>query len=118
MPNEIAALDAKKLLDEKKAVLLDVREKEELEFASLKEDYWIPIRELLERSKELPKNRKIIVVCRTGSRSGGAAEYLVQQGFDAVNLRGGIFEWHDKVDKKIPKYCYMYTEKGLEVRGI
>jgi|SRR3989344_1603355 len=118
MPNEIGALEAKKLLDEKKAVLLDVREKEEIEVASLKEDYWIPMIDLRERSKELPKNKKIIVACRTGSRSGGAAEYLVQQGFDAVNLRGGIFEWHDKVDEKIPKYYYIYTEKGLEVHKI
>ncbi|MCR4368840.1 MAG: rhodanese-like domain-containing protein [archaeon] len=118
MPKEIGALEAKGLLEAKKAVLLDVREKEEVDFSPLGHDYWIPMQEIPQRSNELPKNKKILVACRTGGRSAGVAEYLTRQGFDCANLRGGVFEWHDKVDNSVPKYVYGYADGKLKVKKI
>ena len=37
----------------------------------------------------------MLVVCRSGNRSAYATGYLVDQGFDAVNLAGGLIAWHD-----------------------
>lgn len=118
MEQEITAKAANALLQAKNAVLLDVREKEEIDFAKLPHDFWITMMELKQRSSELPKNKKIIVACRTGSRSGGAAAFLRQEGFDAVNMKGGSFAWHDEVDSKVRKYVYFYNGGPLKVKGI
>ena len=53
----------------------------------------IPLRELGERFTELPAGQ-VLVVCRSGDRSAHATAYLVDQGFDAVNLAGGLIAWH------------------------
>ena len=42
---------------------------------------------------ELPINRRIVCVCRVGERSARAVAVLLQMGFDAVNLGGGMVEW-------------------------
>jgi rhodanese-related sulfurtransferase len=42
---------------------------------------------------ELPRDRKLIMICRSGGRSGRAAEALVERGLPAVNLAGGMEAW-------------------------
>ena len=42
---------------------------------------------------QLPMNRRIVCVCRSGSRSARAAEALISWGFDAVNMTGGMQAW-------------------------
>ena len=53
----------------------------------------IPLGELGERFAELPSGQ-VLVVCRSGHRSAHATSYLVDQGYDAVNLAGGLIAWH------------------------
>jgi rhodanese-related sulfurtransferase len=45
------------------------------------------------RLSELPPGQEIFVVCAHGNRSAGVSGYLLQQGFRAVNLRGGMAAW-------------------------
>jgi rhodanese-related sulfurtransferase len=42
---------------------------------------------------ELPTDRTVLCICRTGSRSAVATEFLRRQGIDAVNLEGGMVAW-------------------------
>lgn len=95
-----------------------MREREEIEFASVKPFTWIPLGELATRKEELPKDKEIICVCRSGSRSGGAAEYLAQNGFAAVNMKGGLLEWGRKIDPKVKPYVYSYSGNKLVIREI
>lgn len=71
--------------------LVDVRETFEVEAGTLPGFVNIPLGELPARIGELDPNRRIVLLCRSGNRSGQAAAWLARQGFvDAVNLTGGM----------------------------
>lgn len=110
--------EAKELLDKGDAFLLDVREKEEFDFCDLKPDKFTTPAKLPKIVTELPKNRLIITYCRTGSRSAMAANFLESKGFEAANMRGGIFAWHDEIDSNIPKYAYFFDGQKTVVEKI
>lgn len=71
--------------------LVDVREPVELEDGVLPGAVNIPLGELPGRIGELDADRRVVLVCRSGGRSGKAADWLGQMGFaDVVNLTGGM----------------------------
>jgi rhodanese-related sulfurtransferase len=86
-------------------ILVDVRFEEELKFGKINSDQiWIPLDEFSERFKELDKTKEIILYCRSGGRSYGAADFLIRKGFSKVtNLKGGILAWR-KFDSSIEYY--------------
>lgn len=54
----------------------------------------LPMPLIPSRIEELPRDREVILYCRSGARSYHACAYLMEQGFDnVVNLRGGIIDW-------------------------
>jgi rhodanese-related sulfurtransferase len=73
--------------------LLDVREVDEWQAGHIDGAQHIPLGELGERIGELPKETRIVAVCRSGSRSGAAVRGLVRLGYDAENLDGGVTAW-------------------------
>jgi len=73
-------------------VAVDVREADEFAAGHLADSQLLPLSELAARVGELPDGR-MLIVCRTGSRSGMAADALVEAGYDAVNLVGGLYAW-------------------------
>jgi rhodanese-related sulfurtransferase/glyoxylase-like metal-dependent hydrolase (beta-lactamase superfamily II) len=75
------------------AFLLDVREPDEWEAGHAPAAVHIPMKEVQARQGELPKDRRIVAVCRSGGRSAAVAEALNAWGFDAVNLAGGLQAW-------------------------
>lgn len=75
------------------AVLLDVREAEEWNVGHIPWAVHIPMGELLERLDEIPREREIVVVCRSGSRSAAVTAYLAQAGWPVRNLDGGMIDW-------------------------
>ncbi|QKS70513.1 rhodanese-like domain-containing protein [Paenalkalicoccus suaedae] len=83
----------KNVLDHKDAVILDVREVEEVQAGRIEGSTHIPLGLLEFRLHELDKLKPHIVVCRSGARSGRATAYLTEQGFDATNMVGGMNEW-------------------------
>ena len=100
-PTELAAL----LATEDPPLLLDVREPAELEISSLPGAVNIPMNQLIRRIEELPKDREVVVICRSGSRSGMVTEYLVSAGFSRVkNLSTGLNGWARDVDPTIRQY--------------
>lgn len=104
----ISASDLKSCLDKHSDVfLLDVREPRELDICTLKYTMHIPIGDLRFNLDKLEpfKQREIVIYCRTGRRSGIAAEFLQEKGFNNVkSLQGGIVAYSDQVDPSLTKY--------------
>jgi rhodanese-related sulfurtransferase len=88
--------DAIDLINHRDAVVLDTREVNELEEGTIVNAVHIPLGQLSSKLDKLQqyKSRPVIASCRSGSRSGVAANTLVKNGFEEVyNLRGGILAW-------------------------
>lgn len=86
-------------------LLLDVREPDELEIASVAFATAIPMGEVPARLGELPADRPVYVLCHSGGRSGRVTAFLNANGFaSAANVRGGITAWSKLVDPTIPTY--------------
>ena len=75
------------------AVILDVREDDEWELGHAPHAVHIPLGELEGRLDELPDGRPIVVTCRGGGRSSRAVRFLIDSGYEAVNLQGGMLAW-------------------------
>lgn len=76
------------------ALLLDVREPAEYARGHLPGAVSLPQAELASRLEELPRDRPILVVCESGSRSCRSAQFLTQMGFERVaNVAGGTHAW-------------------------
>lgn len=71
-------------------LLLDVRHPEELAVESVPDAVNIPLDQLRGRLNELPRDRTIHVFCRSGQRAHYATRILLQNGFDARNISGGM----------------------------
>jgi rhodanese-related sulfurtransferase len=78
-------------LDE--TVLLDVREDDEWETGHVDGALHIPLGELMARVEEVPTDTEVVVTCRGGGRSSRAVAWLNENGYEAVNLSGGVQAW-------------------------
>lgn len=87
-----AARDAAALVEDG-AFLLDVRETVEFKAGHAPQARNVPLGQLTNRLNKLPEDRTIVTVCRSGSRSRHAAKVLSQQGYDVINLSGGMSAW-------------------------
>jgi len=93
---EADCIAALQLINHKNAVVLDVREESEYQLGHILNSKLIPLGKLGERIGELEKYKEqpIVVVCRTGNRSGMACATLGKRGFtQAYNLAGGVTAW-------------------------
>ncbi|WP_117237196.1 rhodanese-like domain-containing protein [Thermus sediminis] len=86
--------EAKRLYDEG-VPFIDVREVEEYAQARIPKASLLPLSEFMARYGEIPKDRPVVLYCRTGNRSWQAAAWLASLGYDQVlNLEGGIVQWY------------------------
>lgn len=85
--------------------LIDVREPHENEICTLNA-LLIPMGEIQERFAEITKDKKVVVHCRSGARSGNVIQFLEQQhGYDNLyNLQGGILAWATEIDTSLEAY--------------
>lgn len=93
---EVGVTETVQLINRKDALVIDVRDTGEYEAGHIAGARHVPEKQLTERLKELEKfkERPLIVVCRSGTRSAAAVQVLRRGGFnEAVNLRGGISAW-------------------------
>jgi rhodanese-related sulfurtransferase len=76
-------------------LLVDVRTPREYEFdGHVEGSRLLPLSMLQQRMHELPKDKTLVLVCRSGSRSQTACEILANAGYENVtNLRGGMNDW-------------------------
>lgn len=92
----VNTLEATLLINQKDAIVVDVREPGEYAQGHILNSRNIPLGELETRLKELAKfkSRPVIVSCATGNRSGSGAAILRKHGFEnVVNLSGGVAAW-------------------------
>jgi DMSO/TMAO reductase YedYZ molybdopterin-dependent catalytic subunit/glyoxylase-like metal-dependent hydrolase (beta-lactamase superfamily II) len=88
-----AGARAGKALIDAGALLLDVREPGEWQAEHAPDAVLVPMGQLRNRHAELPRDRPIVVICRSGGRSAAVTGALRAAGFDAVNLAGGMCAW-------------------------
>jgi rhodanese-related sulfurtransferase len=89
--------------------LVDVREPQEVEIASLEGFVNLPLSEFAEWGEQVPTrfdaNAETLVLCHHGVRSAQMCQWLVAQGFTNVkNITGGIAAYSTLVDPSIPQY--------------
>ncbi len=83
-----------RLKAKEKLIMLDVRSPEEYAHdGHISGSRLMPLPVVPVRSHELPKDTPIVCVCRSGSRSQVACESLRRQGFEVMNLSGGVMAW-------------------------
>lgn len=85
-------LEARKVLSAG-GVLLDVREDEEWEAGHAPEATHVPLTELESRIEEVPRDKDVVVTCRSGARSSRVVSALEGAGFSLHNLDGGMKDW-------------------------
>lgn len=95
MVHEIDSDSLKARLDASENILLvDIRTPEEVARGVIPAAIHLPMHLLPLRQAELPRDRDLVIYCRSGARSYHACQFLAGQGFgNAINLRGGIIDW-------------------------
>ena len=93
MPAEVDIDELARVRDSGDIALIDVRRREEYEEFHVPGAVLIPLDELPDRLVELPSVSPLYIICRTGHRSGIAAEFLAEQQIEAINVAGGSLAW-------------------------
>jgi rhodanese-related sulfurtransferase len=75
------------------AVMVDVREPEELAEQAVPGTINIPLGQLEARAGEVPTGKPVLVFCRSGNRSQEGATILANKGYDTATVEGGIIAW-------------------------
>jgi rhodanese-related sulfurtransferase len=78
------------------AFVVDVRTQEEWDEYHAPNSTLIPLDQLQARLSEVPKDKEIIVVCRSGNRSQEGRDILLSAGYNATCMTGGLKEWYAK----------------------
>lgn len=104
---KILPLELKKLmdLDDDSYQLIDIRDEYEYDICCIGGEK-INMYSIIDNLDKLSKEKKVIIYCRTGSRSSNVVNLLDKSySFQNVyNLEGGIMKWRDDVDQTINKY--------------
>jgi rhodanese-related sulfurtransferase len=92
-PSEISVAEAVSKR-EAGAFILDVRQPEEWNEFHVPDSTLIPLDQLASRINELPKDKEIVIVCRSGNRSAQGRDILLDAGFAQVtSMAGGLTQW-------------------------
>jgi adenylyltransferase/sulfurtransferase len=98
--------ELKQMIDNKEDFqLIDVREPFENDICTLGA-LLIPLAEIPNRINDISKDKKVVIHCRSGARSGNAIGFLEQNyGFENLyNLSGGILAWANEIDPTMETY--------------
>lgn len=94
---DVHEIDARRLAEvrEQGAIVIDVREDDEVAEVRVPGVRHIPLAEVPDRLDEVPRDETVYVICRSGGRSARAVEHYRSLGIDAVNVAGGTLGWVD-----------------------
>jgi rhodanese-related sulfurtransferase len=91
---EVNAPDAKQIIDSGGQVI-DVRTDVEFEAGHIPAARHISLADIQGESGSLAKDKPVIIYCRSGNRSGPAAEAFAASGWDAKSIDGGLIAWRE-----------------------
>jgi adenylyltransferase/sulfurtransferase len=103
---EVTVTELKKMMDNKEDFqLIDVREPHEVEIASISGTL-IPMGEVMNNLDKISRDKKVVIHCRSGARSGAVVQALEREhGYtNLYNLKGGIIAWANEIDPSVTKY--------------
>ncbi len=92
----INSTEAKELLDNEDAIVIDVRNRDEWEEGHVTGAMWLPVEDVIPRFDDIPKEGKLLFICQVGARSGLAAEYAAAMGAQSerlYNIEDGTPGW-------------------------
>lgn len=93
------------LLDNKKLLIIDVREPHEFNLCKISDSINFPLTILPEQWHQIDLNADIVTLCHHGIRSLKAAAFLKQKGAQHVkSLKGGIDAWTTLIDPTLQRY--------------
>lgn len=95
---ELSTKEVQELLKNDEPNIIDVREDDEVAAGMIPDANHIPLGSIESRMDELDKSKEYILVCRSGGRSGRAAQILENQGFKVINMTGGMMAWEGEVE--------------------
>ena len=87
---EITFNDFYQLYQTESISVLDVREVEEFEALHLEGARNLPLSQLADTYDQLDKSQSYYVICKSGKRSARACQFLSEQGYDVINVQGGM----------------------------
>ena len=88
--NEITFDDFYQLYQKESLSILDVREVEEFEALHLEGARNLPLSQLADTYEQLDKDNLYYVICKSGMRSARACQFLSEQGYEVINVQGGM----------------------------
>ena len=96
LANEVSTDEAYKMYQQSGTFTVDVRTQEEWDEYHAPNTTLIPLDQLQNRLSEVPKDKEILVVCRSGNRSQQGRDILLSAGYNATSMAGGLKEWYAK----------------------
>ena len=87
---EISFDEFYQLYQNEQLYLVDVREVEEFEALRLEGARNFPLSQLADTYKQLDKDQLFYVICKSGMRSARACQFLAEQGYEVINVQGGM----------------------------
>ena len=93
LQEDLSPEEVKRLVDAGDADLVDVREPYEHEAGRIAGDRHVEIPALTAAAQEMDRERPVVFYCRSGARSGMAAQAFRASGYQAYNLTGGLLAW-------------------------
>ncbi|PKR85778.1 rhodanese-like domain-containing protein [Heyndrickxia camelliae] len=96
---EITPKEVETLIQEgKKLNIIDVREVDEVAAGKIPGAVNIPLGTIESYMNELNKTTEYIMVCRSGGRSGRATLFLESEGYNVINMSGGMLAWEGDIE--------------------
>ena len=96
LAREISVDDAYQMYQQSGTFVVDVRTQEEWDEYHAPNTTLIPLDQLQARLSEVPKDKEILVVCRSGNRSQEGRDILLSAGYNVTSMAGGLKEWFAK----------------------
>jgi phage shock protein E len=103
LPRNVNVQTGYELYQQDDVFVLDVREQYEWDEYHIPDTTLIPSGQLASRLSEVPRDKKILVVCRSGNRSQAARDVLLNAGYtDVTSMDGGVMTWQQMGFPTVP----------------